>query len=86
MQDIKSAMNYIFFYSPNFNLIERLLKFVKSELRDEFYDSFNRTARIDAIIASTSETNKSKINTLIDSSVQMHYLYRIAENTYEGVK
>ena len=86
-EELHIFLDYIPPYSPNLNLIERLWKFVKSELRDRFYDSFNLfTARIDEIIASTSDINKSKIDKLIGTRVQMHYRHRIAENTYEVVK
>lgn len=86
-EELHIFLDYIPPYSPNLNLIERLWKFVKSELRDRFYDSFNLfTAWIDEIIASTSDINKSKIDKLIGTRVQMHYRHRIAENTYEVVK
>ena len=53
-------------YSPNLNLIERLWKFVKGELRTEYYDDFEVfRSRIDQIIASTSTYNESKISKLI---------------------
>ena len=72
-------------YSPNLNVIERLWKFVKSELRDQFYSSFTLfKERIDQIIVSTSNENKKKIDKLISNKVQLYYLRRIDEKTYEA--
>ena len=59
-------------YSPNLNLIERLWKFVKGELRSRYYDSFPAfRERIDAIISSFSDKNKATISKLIGKRVQI---------------
>ena len=59
-------------YSPNLNLIERLWKFVKGELRSKYYDSFPEfRERIDAIISSLSERNKAAVSKLIGKRVQI---------------
>ncbi|MBQ9630194.1 MAG: IS630 family transposase [Treponema sp.] len=80
-------LDYIPSYSPNLNLIERLWKFVKSELRDQFYNSFESfVKRIDEIIASTSDANKNKIDKLISDKVHFYYLRPVAENTYEELQ
>lgn len=77
-------MEYIPPYSPNLNLIERLWKFVKAELRTKYYDEFSIFCeKIDSIIASTTRTNKAKIEKLISKKVQMFDdLSLIMENTY----
>ncbi len=60
------VLQYIPPYSPNLNLIERLWKFVKGELRSKYYDNFNNFQnRIDAIIDSTTKENLPKIKKLI---------------------
>ena len=59
-------------YSPNLNLIERLWKFVKGELRSRYYDSFPVfRERIDAIISSLSDQKKAAVSKLIGKSVQI---------------
>ena len=59
-------------YSPNLNLIERVWKFVKGELRSRYYDSFPVfRERIDAIISSLSGKRKAAISKLIGKSVQI---------------
>ncbi len=75
-------------YSPNLNLIERLLKFVKGELRTKFYDDFTVfCGRIDQIIASTSANNKDKISKLIGIKVQpFDDLKQINSNTFVNTK
>lgn len=79
---------YIPPYSPNLNLIERLWKFVKSELRTKFYDDFEVfCGRIDQIVASTSTYNKSKISELIGNKVQLFDdLKQINSNTFVSTK
>ena len=65
---------YIPPYSPNLNLIERLWKFVKSELSSKYYDDFNVfRQRIDSSISSTSGDNKPKIDRLIGKGVQLFH-------------
>ena len=64
---------YLPSYSPNLNLIERLWKFVKSELRQKYYSDFNEfKARIAEIIASVDTINHDKICKLIGKNVQLY--------------
>jgi len=59
-------------YSPNLNLIERLWKFVKTELRTKYYDNFALFRdKIDFIIDSTIKDNKFAIDRLISDNVQL---------------
>ncbi len=65
-------LEYIPPYSPNLNLIERLWKFVKGELRSKYYGDFNAFCeRIDSIINSTTKENMAKIKSLIGKGVQL---------------
>ncbi len=79
---------YIPPYSPNLNLIERLWKFVKSELRTKYYDDFELFCdRIDQIIASTSTYNRGKISKLIGNNVQLFDdLKQINSNSFVSTK
>ena len=74
---------YIPPYSPNLNLIERLWKFVKGELRSKYYDDFHLFQHnILSIINSTDGINKSKIDHLIGKGVQLfHQLSPLSLNT-----
>ena len=74
---------YIPPYSPNLNLIERLWKFVKGELRSQYYDDFPLFQhKILSIINSTVGINKSKIDNLIGKGVQLfHHLSTLSLNT-----
>ena len=64
--------SYIPSYSPNLNLIERLWKFVKSELRTKYYDDFVVfKTKIDSIIKGVDKENKSIIDKLIGDKVQL---------------
>lgn len=78
------SLEYIPPYSPNLNLIERLWKFVKGELRSKYYDNFAFFKQeIDAIIDSTSKCNKGKISKLIGQKVQLFDDLRpVCKNTY----
>jgi transposase len=59
-------------YSPNLNLIERLWKFVKTELRTKYYDNFDLfQEKINSIINSTDKTNKDAMDKLITDKVQL---------------
>lgn len=59
-------------YSPALNLIERLWKFVKSELRKESWQDFAAfSARIDELVDSTTGENAGRIATLIADNVQL---------------
>lgn len=77
-------LNYVPPYSPNLNLIERLWKFVKGELRSKYYDDFSVfQQKIDSIIESTSGENKDKINRLIGQKVQLFDgLCPVCKNTF----
>ena len=79
---------YIPPYSSNLNLIERLWKFVKSELRTKYYDDFTEFSdRIDQIIASTSTNNNDKMSKLIGTKVQLFDdLKQINSNTFADTK
>lgn len=81
------TLEYIPPYSPNLNLIERLWKFVKAELRTKYFDAFDEfKIRIDSIIASTATTNRNKIDALIGEKVQLYdNLTLVAPNTYGRV-
>lgn len=81
-------LQYIPPYSPNLNLIERLWKFVKGELRSKYYDNFSEFQnRIDAIIDSTAKENLPKVKKLINDKIQLFDdMKPIAKNTLELVK
>lgn len=65
-------LEYIPPYSPNLNLIERLWKFVKGELRSKYYDDFSLFCnKIDSVIESTTHRNKQAIERLIGEKVQL---------------
>lgn len=77
-------LHYLPPYSPNLNLIERLWKFVKGELRSKYYDDFiTFREKIDSIIESTSSKNKNKIAKLIGPKVQLFdELCPVCQNTF----
>ena len=81
------TLQYIPPYSPNLNLIERLWKFVKGELRSKYYDNFSDFQnRIDAIIDSTAKENLPKVKKLIGNKVQLFDdLKPVAKNTLETI-
>lgn len=59
-------------YSPNLNFIERIWKFVKTELRKGNYSTFVEfQKKIDELIDSTTTTNQERINSLIGEKVQL---------------
>lgn len=65
-------LEYIPPYSPNLNLIERLWKFVKSELSSKYYSDFCAfKQKIDSIISSTDGKSKPYIDRLIGKGVQL---------------
>lgn len=78
------VLNYVPPYSPNLNLIERLWKFVKGELRTKYYDDFGIfRERIDSLIGSTSNENKGRISKLIGQKVQLFdELVPVCKNTF----
>ena len=63
---------YIPSYSPNLNLIERLWKFVKAQLRTKYYDDFEVFKnKINSIIDSVDKDNKHLTDNLIGEKVQL---------------
>lgn len=79
------TLQYIPPYSPNLNLIERLWKFVKGELRSKYYDNFSAFQnRIDAIIDSTAKENLPRVKKLIGDKIQLFDgMKPVAKNTFE---
>lgn len=64
---------YLPSYSPNLNLIERLWRFVKTEIRSNFITDFSSfCAKIDEVIESTTGTAKAQIDSLIHEEVQLY--------------
>ena len=84
-KELGIVLTYIPPYSPNLNLIERVWKFVKAELRSKYYDDFSAfQTKIDSIIGSTSKENLTKIKRLIGEKVQLFDdMKPITENTFE---
>lgn len=80
-------LEYIPPYSPNLNLIERLWKFVKGELRSKYYRDFDEfKGKIDTTIDSTNGKNKSKIDSLIGKGVHLlKNLIPIGINTFVSI-
>ena len=70
----KNGVNLIFLptYSPNLNLIERIWKFVKSEvLSAAYYDSFDEFKNaISSCIGKINTVYSSNINSLISENIQ----------------
>ena len=91
VQEMASSLDiqleYIPPYSPNLNLIERLWKFVKAELRTKYYDDFSLFCeKIDSILDSTTQTNKAKVEKLMSVKVQLFDgLSPITDNTLSNV-
>ena len=77
-------LEYIPAYSPNLNLIERLWKFVKGELRTKYYDNFGAFCeKIDFIIDSTTQGNKANVQKIVSKKIQLFDLLSpITDNTY----
>ena len=86
-QELGIILQYIPPYSPNLNLIERLWKFVKGELRSKYYDDFSTfQKKIDSIIESTTKENLPKIKKLIGEKVQLFDgMKSVTENTIESL-
>lgn len=82
--DLRINFHFLPPYSPNLNLIERLWRFAKTELRRSFWNDYKTfSAKIDSIIRSTTAENKDKIDSLIGEKVQLYDDYvRLDENTY----
>ena len=87
-EQLDLVLDYIPPYSPNLNLIERLWKFVKGELRSRYYDDFGIfRQRIDSIIESTSDKNNAKISKLIGQKVQLFDgLLSLCKNTFAATR
>ena len=83
-EDLHINLHYLPSYSPNLNVIERLWRFVKTELRRTAwidYKSFKEN--IDLIIDSTAKENKSRMDSLIGEKVQLYDDYvMLNENTF----
>ena len=79
---------YIPPYSPNLNLIERLWKLVKGELRCRYYDDFKLfRATIDGIINGMDNRYKQQIDNLIGEKVQLYDdLMKVCDNTFISPK
>ena len=70
--ELNIRLTYIPPYSPNLNLIERMWKFIKGELRSNYFDNFELfSKKIDSIIDSTTSTNHKRISSLIGEKVQL---------------
>ena len=80
---LRINLEYLPSYSPNLNLIERLWRFTKNELRRTAWSNFKDfSSKIDAIIDSTTKENSGKINRLIGEKVQLFDDYmQLDENT-----
>lgn len=83
-EELSIALEYIPPYSPNLNLIERVWKFAKGELRSKYYGDFESfREKIDSVICSTSESNKTKIDKLIGKGIQLyHDIKEVDINTF----
>ncbi|MCL1913312.1 MAG: IS630 family transposase [Eubacteriaceae bacterium] len=71
-------------YSPNLNLIERLWKLVKSELRKKHYSNFDEsTAAINSIIDSLQTSLKDNLDSLVTENIQLYDgVVKINDNSY----
>ncbi len=68
------GINLVFLppYSPNLNLIERLWKYVKKELRCSYFDNFNDfRGEIDRILRDTQGEKKAILEKLMGMNVQL---------------
>ena len=85
-EELGIAILFIPPYSPNLNLIERLWRMVKGELRKRSwrdFDEFKRT--IDGLVDSTTGENRERVETLIGERVQLFVGYReVDECTLEA--
>lgn len=64
---------YLPSYSPNLNLIERIWRYVKTEIRSSFITDFTAfCSRIDAVIDTTTSTAQKQIDSLIGQKVQLY--------------
>lgn len=73
-ENLGIILEYIPPYSPNLNLIERIWKFVKGELRSKYFDDFDSfRGKIDSTISTMSGSNKTLIDKLIGKGVQLYH-------------
>lgn len=79
------SLDYIPPYSPNLNLIERLWKHTKANIRTKHYDTFGEfIAEIMGTLSRTDKEDKEIIDSLIGEKVQLYdNLVKIAEGVYE---
>ena len=77
-------LEYLPPYSPNLNLIERVWKFVKGELRTKYYDDFKVFCeKIDFIVDGMANQYKEQMDSLLGKGVQLFdSLEPVAPNTY----
>jgi len=62
-------------YSPNLNLIERIWRFVKTEIRSKYTSEMDFSTfctAIDDVISSTTGSSKKRIDSLIGEKVQLY--------------
>lgn len=83
-KELGIVLEYIPPYSPNLNLIERIWKFVKGELRSKYYGDFESfQGKIDSTICSISGSNKAKADKLIGKGVQLYRNLKMVDgNTF----
>lgn len=87
-KELHIVLEYIPPYSPNLNLIERIRKFVKGELRSKYYSDFGSFRdKIDSTISSMAGINKTKIDKLIGKGIQLfHGIKKVDANTFSCPK
>lgn len=79
---------YLPSYSPNLNLIERLWKYTKAELRCHYYSDFDTFKKqIDKILNEAQTTRKDKLESLLSDKFQFFDDFEdVDTNTYEVKK
>lgn len=83
-EGVDLAIVYLPPYSPNLNLIERIWKLIKSELRTRYYDNFaDFRQRIDDIIEGLSTTYKDQVANLMGKPHLYDNIKQISDTTYE---
>ena len=84
-EELNIDLVYLPSYSPNLNLIERLWKYVKTELRCHYYDDFESFwKQIDTIILEAQTVKKQKLDSLIGEKIQFFDDFvNVDKNTYE---
>ena len=77
--ELKINLEFLPSYSPNLNLIERLWKFVKAQIRTVNYTNFKEfKAVIDEALESTTKEKKPEIDRIIGEKVQLFKLKEVA--------